>query len=331
MSDETREREGPTGTAVTDDESFPDLEGRPEHPGEEDEALQREGLQAESRSLWKLFRRRFFRHRLAMASLVVFLALVLAGLFADLVAPYSFEELDLTNRDAAPTFEGLHFFGTDQLGRDYFSRVLYGIGTSVRVALVVAVLSTAMGTLAGAVAGYYGGWVDNLLMRIVDLFLSVPGLAALLILAAFVGRGSQYRVAIFIALLLWVTIARIVRGSYLSLREKEFVEAAKASGASDARIIFRHMLPNTLGPIIVNTTLTVALAIQIEATLSFLGFGIDPPTPALGKLINDGSGAMLTSWWLVVMPGLTIVVLCLAINFIGDGLRDALDPTQVEQ
>ena len=330
MTDETREREGPKGTAVTDDESFPNVGGETQHPGE-DEALQREGLEAESRSLWKLFRRRFFRHRLAMVSLVVFLGLTLAGLFADYIAPYAFEELDLANRDSPPTLEGFHIFGTDQLGRDYFSRVLYGTGTSVRVAVVVSILSVAIGTIVGAVAGYYRGWIDNVLMRFVDLVLSVPFLAGLLTLVAFLGRGSPYRVAVIIALLLWTTIARIVRGSYLSLREKEFVEAAKASGASDARIIFRHMLPNTLGPIIVNATLTVALAIQLEAVLSFLGFGIQPPTPALGKLIDDGSGAMLTSWWLVVMPGLTIVVLCLAINFIGDGLRDALDPTQAEK
>ncbi|MGH8897939.1 MAG: ABC transporter permease [Egibacteraceae bacterium] len=292
--------------------------------------IYREGLRFAARSQWQLFRRRFVRHRLAMASLVVLLVICGAALLAPHLALYGFNEQDLTNASVAPTLRGGHLFGTDRLGRDYLSRVLYGTGTTVRVAFVVALLSTAIGTTVGAVAGYYGGWLDSLLMRLVDLVLSLPSLAVLLIVAAFLGQGSPFRVAVILALLLWTTIARIVRGEYLSLREKEFVEAALAAGASDARIMLRHMLPNSLGPIIVNATLTVALAILLEATLSFLGFGISPPTPALGKLIDDGKGAMLTQWWLVVMPGLVIVVLSLCVNFIGDGLRDALDPKQAQ-
>ncbi|MGH8883891.1 MAG: ABC transporter permease [Egibacteraceae bacterium] len=292
--------------------------------------IYREGVRFAARSQWQLFRRRFVRHRLAMASLVVLLVTCGAALLAPHLALYGFNEQDLANASLAPTLRGGHIFGTDRLGRDYLSRVLYGTGTTVRVAFVVALLSTAIGTTVGAVAGYYGGWLDSLLMRLVDLVLSLPSLAVLLIAAAFLGQGSPFRVAVILALLLWTTIARIVRGEYLSLREKEFVEAALAAGASDARIMLRHMLPNSLGPIIVNATLTVALAILLEATLSFLGFGISPPTPALGKLIDDGKGAMLTQWWLVVMPGLVIVVLSLCVNFIGDGLRDALDPKQAQ-
>ena len=303
----------------------------PEVTDDQLETAYREGLTIKPRSQWQLFRRRFLRHKLAMISLLLLLVICGAALLAESIAPYGYADIDLGNRSVGPTLEDNHFFGTDKIGRDYFSRVLYGTRTSVRVAFVVALLSTAIGTVIGAFAGYYGGWLDNLLMRMTDFIIALPFLAVLLIVAAYVGRGSPFRIAIIIALLLWTTIARIVRGNYLSLREKEFVEAAKASGASDARIIFRHILPNTLSPIIVNATLVVALAILLESTLSFLGFGIQPPTPALGKLIDDGRNAMLTDWWLVFMPGLVIVAICLCINFIGDGLRDAIDPTQAEK
>jgi peptide/nickel transport system permease protein len=258
----------------------------------------------------------------------VLVLILVAGFMSESVAPYAFDDIDLDNLAAPPTTTDNHFFGTDQLGRDYFSRVLYGIQTSARVAFIVAILSTLIGTAIGAAAGYFGGWVDNLLMRITDLFLTLPGLAVLLVASATLGQGSPYRVAVILALLFWTTLARIVRGSFLSLREKEYVEAAKAAGGSDLRIIMRHILPNSMGPIIVNATLVVAAAILVEAALSFLGFGIQPPTPALGKLIADGQSEMLTAWWLVTFPGLTIVAIVLCVNFVGDGLRDALDPTQ---
>lgn len=290
--------------------------------------IHREGLTVESRSQWALFRRKFFRHKAAMVGLAVLTIIFLAAIFAESVAPYAYDEIDLLNAGTGPTVEGRHYFGTDHIGRDYFSRVVYGTRTSVRVAFIVAGLSTLIGTMVGAAAGYFGGWLDNLLMRTTDLFLVLPSLAVLLVAAATLGAGQPTRVAVILALLFWTPLARIVRGSFLSLREKEFVEAARASGASDTRIIVRHILPNALGPIIVNATLIVATAILVEAALSFLGFGIQPPTPALGKLIEDGRDAMLTQWWLVTMPGLTIVLICLCINFIGDGLRDALDPTQ---
>jgi ABC-type dipeptide/oligopeptide/nickel transport system permease subunit len=286
------------------------------------------GLEVEARSHWAYARKRFFRHRLAMGSLVVLAIILTAGFAAERVAPYAFDDIDLDNLAAAPTTQDKHYFGTDQLGRDYFSRVLFGIRTSARVAFIVAFLSTVIGVVVGALAGYFGGWLDNLLMRVTDLFLTLPGLAVLLVASAYLGQGSPYRVAVILALLFWTVLARIVRGTFLSLREKEYVEAAKAAGGSDVRIMLKHILPNSLGPIIVNATLTVAAAILVEAALSFLGFGIQPPTPALGKLISDGQSEMLTAWWLVTFPGLTIVVIVLCVNFIGDGLRDALDPTQ---
>jgi peptide/nickel transport system permease protein len=289
---------------------------------------------------------------MAVASLIVLIALGLVALFADRVAPYGFDEIPFTDVEAvianpnlmqesinrSPTLDGKHLFGTDNLGRDYLSRVIFGLRTSLWVALFVALLSTAIGTALGAISGYYGGVVDNLLMRFTDLILTLPGLAVLLTAAAFLGQSDSkigpvtlsqtIKVWLILAFLFWTALARIVRGTFLSLREKEYVEAAKASGASDARIIVRHMLPNSLGPIIVNMTLVIATAILVEAALSFLGFGIQPPKPALGSLISQGQAEGLATWWLVTFPGLVIVVIALAINFVGDGLRDALDPTQ---
>jgi peptide/nickel transport system permease protein len=292
------------------------------------ELTQQYGLELKARSQWGYARRRFVRHRLAMASLIVLLIILGAGIFAGAVAPYSYDAQDFTYSGVHPTLKGHHFFGTDFLGRDYFSRVVFGIRTSEKVAFLVALLSTVIGTGIGAVSGYYSGWVDNVLMRFTDLVLTLPGLAVLLTAAAFMGNGHPMRIALILALLFWTSVARIVRGSFLSLREKEFVEAAKAAGSGDLRIMFRHMLPNAVGPIVVNATLIVGIAILTEAALSFLGFGIQPPTPALGKLINEGQNAPSGMWWLVLCPCLTIVLIVLCINFIGDGLRDALDPTQ---
>lgn len=286
------------------------------------------GVELKARSQWAYARMRFLRHRLAVGSLVILVVIALVGVFAPQLAPYGFDELDLENITAAPTFNDWHLFGTDLLGRDYLSRVIFGIRTSLWVAVFVAVLSTAIGTAIGATAGYFGGQVDNLLMRFTDLILTLPFLAVLLTASVFFGQGDPLKIGLILSLLFWTTVARIVRGLFLSLREKEFVEAAKAAGASDLRIIVRHMLPNCVGPIIVNTTLIVAVAILVEAALSFLGFGIQPPNAALGKLIADGQGQGFELWWLVTFPGLVIVVVALCINFVGDGLRDALDPTQ---
>ena len=286
------------------------------------------GLELKARSQWTYARIRFFRHKLAVASLIVLIIATFVAMFPGVVAPYAFDEFDFEHIVEGPTLEGWHLFGTDQLGRDYLSRVIYGLQTSLWVAFLVASIATVLGTIVGAVAGYYGGVVDNLLMRLVDLILVVPFLAVLLVLSAYLGQGKPWRVGVIVALLAWVGLARIVRGTFLSLREKEFVEAAKAAGAGDMRIMFRHMLPSTVGPIVVTMTLLIAAAILLEAALSFLGFGVQPPTPALGVLIGDGASEGFSSWWLVTFPGIVIVTLALAVNFIGDGLRDALDPQQ---
>ncbi len=285
------------------------------------------GLELKARSQWSYARRRFLRHRLAMLGLIGLIVIFGAGVFANFIAPYSFEEIDLTHVLQGPTTRGHHFFGTDEIGRDFLSRVIYGIRTSEEVGVFVAFASSVIGLVIGAVAGYFGGWLDNILMRITDLVLTLPALAILLTVAALLGQGSQWRVSIILALFFWTGLARVVRGVFLSLREKEYVEAAKAAGAGDARIMFRHILPNTLGPIIVNGTLAVATAIITEAALSFLGFGIKPPTPSLGVLVAGGQNNP-QDWWLTVFPGVVIVAIVLCINFVGDGLRDALDPTQ---
>jgi ABC-type dipeptide/oligopeptide/nickel transport system permease subunit len=310
--------------------------GEPAELGNEAALAYESGLEIQARSQWGYVWRRFLRHRLAMGSLVLLLIIGLTAIFAEVIAPYAYDEIDLDSPMETPSVDNWanllskenHLFGTDQLGRDYFSRVIFGVRTSLWVALLVALLSTVIGTAIGAASGYFGGWVDNILMRFTDLVLTLPGLAVLLVAARFLGQGDPLRVAIILSLLFWTGLARIVRGVFLSLREKEFVEAAKALGSGDSRIIVRHMLPNTMGPITVNASLIVATAIIVEAVLSFLGFGIQPPTPALGKLIDDGQSEGLKLWWLVTFPGVVIVVVCLAINFIGDGLRDALDPTQ---
>jgi peptide/nickel transport system permease protein len=285
------------------------------------------GLEMKARSQWSYARTRFLRHRLAMTGLIVLVIVFGAGIFANFVAPYSFEAIDLTNVLHGPTSTAHHFFGTDEIGRDFFSRVIFGIRTSMEVGVFVAFVSSIIGVFVGAVSGYYGGWIDNLLMRITDLVLTLPALAILLTAAALLGQGSQWRVSVILALFFWTGLARIVRGVFLSLREKEYVEAAKAAGSGDMRIMFRHILPNTLGPIVVNGTLTVGAAIIVEAALSFLGFGIKPPTPSLGSLIASGQ-QFPQKWWITVFPGLTLLVIVIAINFVGDGLRDALDPQQ---
>jgi len=285
------------------------------------------GLELKARSQWSYARQRFLRHRLAMAGLTGLLFFFVVGIFANAIAPYPIDAIDLNHIMIAPTSSGHHWLGTDEIGRDFLSRIIFGIRTSEEVGLFVAFLGTIIGLALGAIAGYFGGLIDNLLMRLTDLVLTLPLLAVLLTVAALKGEGSQWRVSIIIALFLWTGIARIVRGIFLSLREKEYVEAARASGAGNTRIMFRHILPNTLGPVVVAGTLAVATGILIETALSFLGFGIKPPTTSLGVLIADGQNNP-QKWWLTVFPGLAIVAIVLCINFIGDGLRDALDPQQ---
>jgi peptide/nickel transport system permease protein len=269
--------------------------------------------------------RRFKRHKLAIGSAVVLLFLGLAVILAGYISKYNFHQQIFQDTLQGPS--GKHWFGTDNLGRDEFVRVMYGGRISLLVGLSVALTAGTIGAVVGGLAGYYGGWLDNVLMRVTDLFLSIPFLVVLIIASKLLG-GSVFDIVLLLALIFWMPDARIVRGVFLSLKEKEFVEAARASGASNKRIIFYHIMPNALGPIIVNITLLVAGAILTESALSFLGFGIIPPTPTWGNLLNDSQTFTLLAPWLVWFPGLMILITVLAVNFLGDGLRDALDPHQ---
>jgi ABC-type dipeptide/oligopeptide/nickel transport system permease subunit len=279
------------------------------------------------RSQTQMIIRRFMAHKLAVGSLIVFVLVVIVSLVGGRFWKYGYA--DITDEfSSPPSLE--HPMGTDDIGHDSFAQVLRGAQKSVQVALMVAILATTIGAVIGALAGYYRGWIDSALMRFTDLVLTIPSIAILAVLAATVTEqaGNWFFIGLVLALLQWTYIARVVRGTFLSLREKEFVEAARALGASDARIMFRHLLPNATGSIIVNATITVAVAILIETALSYLGLGIRPPDTSLGLLISTGQQAATTRPWLFYFPGLIIVIIALTINFIGDGLRDAFDPTQ---
>ena len=290
-----------------------------------DVTLEVEGV---ARSQWELFRRRFLRHKLAVAAMGVLVVLYVLAIFAHQIARFPLNP-PLTGKVLLEARHGpslKHWFGTDELGRDVFTRIIYAGRISLEIGLFVALVSTLVGTAVGAIAGYMGGLIDNLLMRLTDLVLVVPSLAVLLIAGKYFG-GSRNALILVLAALFWMPIARVVRGVFLSLKEKEFVEAARASGASSFRIIVRHLLPNAVGPIAVNTTLVVGLAIITESTLSFLGFGIQPPNVSWGTMLAQSEGTVGThTAYLIYFPGLFILLTVLAINFLGDGLRDALDP-----
>jgi ABC-type dipeptide/oligopeptide/nickel transport system permease subunit len=279
------------------------------------------------RSQTQMIARRFMAHKLAVGSLVVFLLLIVISLIGGRFWKYGYA--DITEEYSSPP-SLKHPMGTDSIGHDSMAQVLRGAQKSVQVALMVAFLSTTLGAVIGALAGYYRGWVDATLMRFTDLVLTIPSIAILAVLAATLAdqAGNWFFVGLVLSLLLWTYIARVVRGTFLSLREKEFVEAARALGASDARIMFRHLLPNATGSIIVNATVMVSVAILTETALSYIGLGIKAPDTSLGLLIATGQQAATTRPWLFYFPGLFIVIIALTINFIGDGLRDAFDPTQ---
>ena len=286
-------------------------------------------------SQWRVALRRFRRHRLAMVALGFLVFMVVACYLGAHFAPSPTEQ-HLLEPTSGPSWS--HWFGTDELSRDELSRVLHGGQVSLRVAFGVAILSTAIGVVIGALAGFYRGWLDGLLMRFTDLWIALPALPILAV-AVSIGTidlgpfgtldlGSPFGITLLLSLLLWGSIARVVRGATLSLREREFVDAARTIGASNTRIIVRHVLPNCFGLIAVNATLVVAEAILVETTLSFLGFGIQPPTPSWGNLLSNSIANLEDQWWLTVFPGLVIFLTVLAVNFVGDGLRDALDPKQ---
>ncbi len=281
------------------------------------------GSEPAIRSQWELFRRRFFRHKLAVFGLVTLVLLYVAVFAASWWVPKNPRTQDVLLGTSAPTAES--WFGTDQLGRDFFAQVIYAGQVSLKIGVGVALISTLVGTVMGSLAGFFGRWIDTILMRVTDLFLIVPGIAVLAI--ALKKFGSDPNVIILVlAGLGWMQVSRVVRGQVLAVKEKEFVEAARAAGASNFRIITRHVLPNCIGPIVVNATLAVAVAIIAESTLSFLGFGVQKPETSWGNLLFDAKGNVQFDTHLLYFPGLFILLTVLCINFVGDGMRDALDP-----
>jgi len=268
--------------------------------------------------------RRLKRHRLALVSIGAVAVLAALCAAAPVIAPYGFDAIDLDSIRQPPSLA--HWMGTDDLGRDLLTRMLFGGRISILIGLLSALLGTGLGTLVGALAGYYGGRLDGLLMRATDVAYSIPALPLLIVLSSY-AHGAVGSMALIIGLLSWMATARVVRGEVLAIRERAYVEAARSLGATDGRIILRHVLPNTLGPILVGATLAVGNAIVIESSLSFLGLGVQPPTPTWGNMLMDAQSTMATKPWLTLFPGLAILTVVLAVNFIGDGLQDALDPT----
>jgi peptide/nickel transport system permease protein len=267
---------------------------------------------------------RFTRHRLAVGGSIIMLAVVLIAVVAPLVTMDP-DAIDLRAVRQPPS--GAHLFGTDLIGRDVWSRVAHGARTSLAVGILAVSMYVLVGTLLGALAGYFGGWLDHLVMRLVDIVLSIPILLMVIVFVSVVGPGLISVITV-IGLLGWPGTARLVRGQLLSLREEDFIMAARVVGASATRIVLRHLLPNTLAPLTVLATFGVATAILLEASLSFLGLGVRPPTPSWGNILFDAQSPTVLSEmpWLWLAPGLAIAITVLAVNFIGDGIRDAVDP-----
>jgi peptide/nickel transport system permease protein len=275
------------------------------------------------RTPWQIAIARFSRAKLAMFGLVLVILFTVIAIFADAIAPYGENEIDLFNITAPPS--SAHVLGTDELGRDELSRLIYGSRVSLLVGVGVALLATVIGIVVGATAGFYGGWIDSVLMRFVDVMLAFPGLFLLLIIFAIQG-SSVVTVIVFLGAFFWMWLARVIRGEFLSLKQRDFIEAGRAIGVPDGRLIWRHLLPNVGAAIIVSTALDIAYAMLSEATLSFLGFGVPPSTPTWGNMLNAAQPNYTTVPMLAIAPGLTLTLAVLAINFVGDGLRDALDP-----
>lgn len=272
--------------------------------------------------------RRFWRALLAdkwvIVMLLFLIAVTLAAIFAPLVATGNIDEPDYAVRLVPPLTEG-HLAGTDQLGRDVFSRIIYGARISLMVGFISVMVAAIIGITAGLVSGYYGGWLDSIIMRLVDVHLAFPFILLALTINAIIGLGVR-NIIISLAIAGWVEYARIARGEVLVVREREFTQAARLMGASNNRIIWRHILPNITTPLLVTATLQVAQFIIAEASISFLGFGVQPPTPAWGSMISEALDYIFTSWWLITLPGLTLALVVLAVNLVGDWLRDVLDP-----
>ena len=277
------------------------------------------------RSPWRDARIRFFRNRAALVSLLVLLTIVLACVVGPLLLPYSYEDTDWNLMGIAPSLQGWHWFGTDELGRDLLVRTLVGGRISLTVGLLATLVSVLLGVAWGAVAGFLGGRVDALMMRIVDILYAIPYLLIAIMMVTILGRDF-YLVVLTISAFSWMDMARVVRGQTLSIRNKEYVEAARAIGVPTWRIIFSHVVPNLMGIVVIYTSITVPGVILTESVLSFLGLGVQEPMTSWGVLIHDGANVMASSPWMIWFPGAALTITLYCANFIGDGMRDALDP-----
>lgn len=277
------------------------------------------------RSQWVEVWRRLKRNKMAVLGLVILIILVLLAVFADVIANYDNVVIkqNLAHRLQGPS--AAHWLGTDEFGRDIFARLVHGTRVSLQVGIVAVGISIIIGGILGAVAGYYGGKLDNIIMRIMDIFLAVPSILLAIAIVSALGP-SIINLMLAISISSVPSYARIVRASVLSIRDQEFIEAAKAIGASNTRIIFRHIIPNSLAPVIVQATLGVASAILSTAGLSFIGLGIQPPAPEWGSMLSGGRQYLRYAWWVTTFPGVAIMITILSLNLLGDGLRDALDP-----
>ena len=271
----------------------------------------------------KDFRKRFCKNRMAVAGSVIVIVLFAVSLLAPWLAPYDPNAIDLVNVLAPPS--GGHPFGTDPLGRDVLSRMIWGAGISLKVGFVATGIAILIGTILGALSGYYGRWVDAVIMRFVDIMLCFPAFFLILAVIAIL-EPSIWNIMIVIGLTGWMGVTRLVRADFISLKERDFVQAARAIGAGDLRIIFLHILPNAMASVLVTATLGVAGAILTESALSFLGIGVQPPTPSWGNILTAGKDNIDIAWWLSFYPGLAILITVLGYNLLGEGIRDALDP-----
>jgi peptide/nickel transport system permease protein len=269
------------------------------------------------------FWRRFFRDRMAIAGLAVVLAFFALSVLSPVIAQYDPGRIDVDNILSPPTAK--HLLGTDDLGRDVFSRMVYGAGISLKVGFVAVGIAVFIGIILGAVSGYYGGWIDVIVMRLVDIMLCFPSFFLILSVIAFL-EPSIFNIMAVIGLTSWMGITRLVRAEFLSLKERDFVLAERAIGAGAPRIIFMHILPNALAPVLVSATLGIASAVLTESALSFLGIGVQPPTPSWGNMLTQGKEVLGVAWWMSVFPGIAILLTVLGYNLLGEGIRDAIDP-----
>jgi len=264
-----------------------------------------------------------FKNGLACAGLVIVMLLFVVAILAPILAPYDSTEIQVRSILLPPSSQ--HWFGTDELGRDVLSRMIFGSRISLAVGFIAVGIATIIGILVGALAGYYGRWIDGILMRFVDTMLCIPDIFLILTVIAFIGQ-SIWNIMVIIGMTSWMGVARLVRAEFLTLKEREFVLAARASGAGDLRIIFLHILPNALAPVFVSAILGVASAVLIESALSFLGLGVQPPMPSWGNILTSGKDNIETAWWLSVFPGMGILITVLGYNLLGEGLQDILNP-----